>query len=215
MVAYLTHLLVAVTRNLRQRDSGADQSRRAPAQPNPAVSLAFHLRAVSILGIPNPDPQYLLVIRLRRCLALLPAFAGAMLLLLKSRARKPVRQRSLHHGHRISGHQRFLLRRLFRDRQSTLRDQFHGPLDGNPHLAVRLIDPTVMPEQQILALMQIRQVLVSVIGLQPRSREGLRQLLQLLLLLPPGSTPCSSACPPTRPNWHSILFVGPSCFARP
>ena len=40
-----------------------------------------------------------------------------------------------------------------RHRQSTLRNQFHRPLDRNPHRALRLVDPAVVVQQQVLALM--------------------------------------------------------------
>ena len=109
------------------------------------------------------------------------ACACACVLLIAG-ARKSVGQR---HGHRrllspVSSGARL---HRGRHRQSALRNQLHRPLDRNPYLALRLVNPAVVVQQQIFARMQVGHVLVAVVGLQPRRGELLRQFRDLVLHL--------------------------------
>ena len=104
-----------------------------------------------------------------------------MQLLLVAGPRKSIRQRHLHLRLRVPKHQRLMLRD-WRYRQPVLCDQLHRPFDRNPNLTARFIHPAVVVQQQVLALVQICQILIAVVQLQPWSGKLLRQLRQLLLL---------------------------------
>ena len=79
-------------------------------------------------------------------------------------------------------------------RQSVLRDDLHRPVDGNSHLALLLIHPGVVIQQQIFAGVQVGDILVAVVGLQLRRREALPSSREAAAAPAPRSIPDSCPC---------------------
>ena len=91
--------------------------------------------------------------------------------------------------------------------KSALRNQLHRPLDRNPHLALRLDRPNCSCSAAVFARVQIGDLLVAVVGLQPRRGKLLRQLRPSCS----ASRGCWADCPASRTSTVFVhLLVGPS-----